>query len=104
SLLPRRHQRPSFFPYTTLFRSLAGERLGIIGRHKVTARREGQPLGADPGRDHGFLHRERFEDLEARSATRPERHDVDSRLRDKRSEEHTSELQSLTNLVFPLLL
>src|SRR5438046_7918814 len=69
----------TLFPYTTLFRSPARERSGR------------PPGGGGPG---------------ARSArdTPGRRHRSPPRARRARSEEHTSELQSLTNLVCRLLL
>src|SRR5258706_11760535 len=70
----RRPPRSTLFPYTTLFRS---------GRHVRHARCSGELAKAQPRRDEGpeSLRRDRY-----------------------RSEEHTSELQSLTNLVCRLLL
>src|SRR5438093_10060563 len=71
----RQPPRSTLFPYTTLFRSLTREPLHA--RHQVRIR--GRPCyGDDIGPIRGI-------------------HDV-------RSEEHTSELQSLTNLVCRLLL
>src|SRR5260370_26048435 len=92
----RRPPRSTLFPYTTLFRS----HLFRIGR-KSAARRA--LVAAAPPRA-GALRRPRF---------RPEqRHRRDCRLlrqtaadsRRRRSEEHTSELQSHLNLVCRLLL
>src|SRR5437016_6753057 len=68
----RRPPRSTLFPYTTLFRSHAGRRLGL-------------PPQARGGR--------RVDPCHPRRLTRM-----------ARSEEHTSELQSLTNLVCRLLL
>src|SRR2546430_11500270 len=87
----RRPPRSTLFPYTTLFRSLAGlpaqERLGVFslgvpeGVLEQDPQRVGEPLGTlEP------------EDLVAAVP------DV------QRSEEHTSELQSQSNLVCRLLL
>src|SRR5258706_9974801 len=70
----RRPPRSTLFPYTTLFRSLYAGGGGAVRFKKDLA----SVLGVDPGTD-------------ARSFL-------------KRSEEHTSELQSLTNLVCRLLL
>src|SRR5437016_8236403 len=75
----RRPPRSTLFPYTTLFRSLAG--LGGLG----------VLLGGDAG------DADRADDLVLVD-------DRDAALEDARSEEHTSELQSLTNLVCRLLL
>src|SRR2546430_10909326 len=85
----RRPPRSTLFPYTTLFRSPHG---------RLDPRRPVQILAADPVRQHtefaqrlGELHLGRA--LERRGA--PVR---------MRSEEHTSELQSQSNLVCRLLL
>src|SRR5262249_59584315 len=75
-LMIRRPPRSTLFPYTTLFRSLGPAVDDQLGH-----------AGADGGRD-----------LEAGAAER--RRQVQA----VRSEEHTSELQSLTNLVCRLLL
>src|SRR5438093_6690382 len=83
-LMIRPPPRSTLFPYTTLFRSL--------NRHSLRLRHEGP-------------------DELPRQRLRPEhlgRHRDDLGLRERvqvqRSEEHTSELQSLTNLVCRLLL
>src|SRR2546430_4489554 len=73
-LMIRRPPRSTLFPYTTLFRSLAG-REACAGDHEVRA-----------GLEHGGFVR-----AGANEAT-------------VRSEEHTSELQSQSNLVCRLLL
>src|SRR2546430_4376851 len=72
----RRPPRSTLFPYTTLFRSP-----GNGGRGAPRASRAGPGAGGGAARQH--------------SATRRER---------ARSEEHTSELQSQSNLVCRLLL
>src|SRR3712207_8706551 len=79
----RQPPRSTLFPYTTLFRSSAGEllALGPGGRRLLTG------FGADLGAT-GRLHR-----AQERTATAPDR-----------SEEHTSELQSRQYLVCRLLL
>src|SRR5258706_9333354 len=70
----RRPPRSTLFPYTTLFRSPVSQRLTIV---------ESAPMSsASLLCDHPFF----------------------SRSCRRRSEEHTSELQSLTNLVCRLLL
>src|SRR5262249_58110988 len=81
-LMIRRPPRSTFFPYTTLFRS---HRLGVAAAEPALRRQGG-------GAAIGF----------ARTAWRRARA-VRSAQGD-RSEEHTSELQSLTNLVCRLLL
>src|SRR5258706_10213444 len=83
----RRPPRSTLFPYTTLFRSLALHRIGSLGH--------GQAPSVDDYASNRFaiVHQvEAFVD-----ALRP-------CLEYIRSEEHTSELQSLTNLVCRLLL
>src|SRR5688572_32256806 len=80
----RRPPRSTLFPYTTLFRSIAGDgsRILLLGE-TVSDRRQIAHDQADQQREGGY-------DLE-----------IDQRLR---SEEHTSELQSQSNLVCRLLL
>src|SRR5438093_5192256 len=77
----RRPPRSTLFPYTTLFRS----RLAFGGRADRLAR--SQDVAADHAADQGAV----------RGAQALGQHHI-------RSEEHTSELQSLTNLVCRLLL
>src|SRR5947209_13233385 len=87
--MPRRPPRSTLFPYTTLFRSLAG-----LLRQNLIHRDAGiEPRLAQRGRDVGQEPRARFRVRAARA----------SRTR-KRSEEHTSELQSRQYLVCRLLL
>src|SRR2546427_1693915 len=78
----RRPPRSTLFPYTTLFRSLVDHRTGWPSRHPnfeiVRGRKHGATNGKRP----------------ARASQQPE----------GRSEEHTSELQSQSNLVCRLLL
>src|SRR2546427_3542607 len=83
----RRPPRSTLFPYTTLFRS---------GRARVRGRRAG-PTGDSRGwkRRHGHVAR--------RAVARRRRH-LHGVGRGGRSEEHTSELQSQSNLVCRLLL
>src|SRR2546427_5895152 len=88
----RRPPRSTLFPYTTLFRShgkrrvVAGRktRLGGKAGERRAARRSAGDQGAHP--------------LSERDRTRGARLDA------HRSEEHTSELQSQSNLVCRLLL
>src|SRR5258706_9061769 len=87
-LMIRRPPRSTLFPYTTLFRSLVGpHRRRRAGAGGMSAQSTGTGIH---GRDQ----------LEARGESQraPAARDGD------RSEEHTSELQSLTNLVCRLLL
>src|SRR5438093_4333669 len=87
----RRPPRSTLFPYTTLFRSLALDR---------AERLRGLELGRDPERP--LLGRVRLHHFRARHLAVL---DLLSEPRiGSRSEEHTSELQSLTNLVCRLLL
>src|SRR5687767_15687184 len=99
----RRPPRPTPFPYTTLFRSLerrrdaparAGEQ--DVARDGARARRRarGEPRTAGPDAD-------RTQDLHPHQQHEP---DPARRLAGARSEEHTSELQSLAYLVCRLLL
>src|SRR5688572_32060174 len=80
----RRPPRSTLFPYTTLFRS--GEADGV--RHILVAEQDVE--GGDGG------------DEEGRARQQNQR--VDFEVREGRSEEHTSELQSQSNLVCRLLL
>src|SRR2546427_4727674 len=79
-LMIRRPPRSTLFPYTTLFRSGDAVRVGVGATHLGRGNREG--VIAEIGR-----------------GLREQRLDVASR-----SEEHTSELQSQSNLVCRLLL
>src|SRR2546422_10953874 len=84
-LMIRRPPRSTLFPYTTLFRSHAGERAGgdvgdqQCGGGHGERQRAGERGGGGDGDDHGHERR-------------------------PRSEEHTSELQSRLHLVCRLLL
>src|SRR2546430_2868328 len=75
-LMIRRPPRSTLFPYTTLFRSHAGAQLE--GRHRLLGSSDPRSLTGDRGQ------------VATRSV--------------QRSEEHTSELQSQSNLVCRLLL
>src|SRR5438045_6114519 len=80
----------TLFPYTTLFRSARADHRGPADREdRARARRDHQP---ERERRRLRLRRDRTEELHGR-AGRPDR-----------SEEHTSELQSLRHLVCRLLL
>src|SRR5258708_21859988 len=78
----RRPPRSTLFPYTTLFRSL-----------EITDAAELVSAGAEHERLHGLVRL----DVGRRHQLRDGRHQ-------RRSEEHTSELQSPDHLVCPLLL
>src|SRR2546430_10874354 len=84
----RRPPRSTLFPYTTLFRSRLQGRMGLSHAGDVAAGRRHVPVSAV------F-----FDCLEI------DGHDLrDVPLAERRSEEHTSELQSQSNLVCRLLL
>src|SRR2546430_15175893 len=82
-LMIRRPPRSTLFPYTTLFRSVS-ETAGMATLKRISAWRLGQELN-----------RGRFSLLELPTVLRGS---------ENRSEEHTSELQSQSNLVCRLLL
>src|SRR5436190_17390619 len=93
----RRPQRSALFPYTTLFRSVADQDLAGLERRQCRCRK-GQDQARAAGRGHDPAHRRI-----------PTRHEVAqvSQCREGlrlRSEEHTSELQSHSELVCRLLL
>src|SRR2546430_9562816 len=83
-LMIRRPPRSTLFPYTTLFRS--PHLRNLPWRRAVLARDVAEPIRAQP---------------HARVQDHPASHD---RAAVTRSEEHTSELQSQSNLVCRLLL
>src|SRR5262249_59500575 len=92
------------FPYTTLFRSLV-ERLGDLehrARHRVEdVRLQLRHLHRWPARDPGRALSSRPRRRGLRRPALPLHHAALARAHDPvrpRSEEHTSELQSLTNL------
>src|SRR2546423_6968224 len=87
----RRPPRSTLFPYTTLFRSLRGR--GEISTHGVDGRGE--------LRQRALRHHLRAVDRQTRAARR---NDAPMHALQRRSEEHTSELQSLAYLVCRLLL
>src|SRR5688572_32752702 len=85
----RRPPRSTLFPYTTLFRS---RRRGPCGGARAPRLEAGQPLSDAPPRRHAAREGPRLRHLE------------DHLRAEQRSEEHTSELQSQSNLVCRLLL
>src|SRR3712207_9012319 len=89
----RRPPRSTLFPYTTLFRSRHGadHRVPDVGGQ---ARSGGDRLGADPA----------LVGIAVRPAAGPGHRLADRRAVRRRSEEHTSELQSRQYLVCRLLL
>src|SRR5437016_6475267 len=96
----RRPPSSTLFPYTTLFRSLAREE--SRGAH---SRIDFQKLDPSWGAKNNIIQRD-GEAMKLRQENVPEMPDELRSLlaEEKRSEEHTSELQSLTNLVCRLLL
>src|SRR2546430_11844404 len=88
----RRPPRSTLFPYTTLFRSAARERDRREGRDLADAHQRDGPGGS-------------LRDRPRRALGRPGIRQARVRRRGRaRSEEHTSELQSQSNLVCRLLL
>src|SRR2546430_9088583 len=87
----RRPPRSTLFPYTTLFRSALDQRRLLDLPREVTVVR-----GEDPDAE-GQRHRRVDEDERAVTV-------VETEGDEHRSEEHTSELQSQSNLVCRLLL
>src|SRR5258706_3150426 len=95
-LMIRRPPRSTLFPYTTLFRSTETEQLA----QRLSVLRLAEPVGAVVRAaldEHEPLRRAR---AFVQRASAPKRFV----LVEGRSEEHTSELQSLTNIVCRLLL
>src|SRR5262249_61921083 len=91
-----RPPRSTLFPYTTLFRSMDGE-----CRTVPALRRDLAPDADDPGLSRGEVP---LHVAVVLLAERRRHQPADVLADDLRSEEHTSELQSLTNLVCRLLL
>src|SRR2546430_7758700 len=87
----RRPPRSTLFPYTTLFRSLEAPIPGVRRGRKPHQQQREQDAGRDEER-----RRERRSQRRARPPA--------AELERQRSEEHTSELQSQSNLVCRLLL
>src|SRR2546430_8502870 len=87
----RRPPRSTLFPYTTLFRSVLDLPTPEFRRHRC---------GLLHGHALSACHRDRQETEQTRPLDPPQR----VRAAQGRSEEHTSELQSQSNLVCRLLL
>src|SRR5258706_12181017 len=94
-LMIRRPPRSTLFPYTTLFRSL---------RARGQAARARLPQPGRHGRIPRFHRRRERERVHSRSRDFAQDARQVRLRRQPRSEEHTSELQSLTNIVCRLLL
>src|SRR5438477_10947974 len=92
-VIVRRPPRSTLFPYTTLFRSGVGVRIGLGGRRPPAE--PGHVLAADP-----CVYSRRKNSCVANTRTSRRQ----GRAPARRSEEHTSELQSHVNLVCRLLL
>src|SRR5256885_5223785 len=91
-LMIRRPPRSTLFPYTTLFRSVKGVLAGAAGGVIPQI-----AIGADAAGD-------ATEPITDTGTTALSLSEASRLLRQKRSEEHTSELQSPCNLVCRLLL
>src|SRR3712207_7149657 len=94
----RRPPRSTLFPYTTLFRSEDRETITRI------VERFGEDILGERGIDRRALGRKVFGDPEALSDLEEILHPLVRCETDRRSEEHTSELQSRQYLVCRLLL
>src|SRR3712207_8715361 len=93
----RRPPRSTLFPYTTLFRSLDE----VLERQPLD--RLAQRCATDPDLAHQLVLDERGAGMKAQGHDPVAKLEVRA-LRDQRSEEHTSELQSRQYLVCRLLL
>src|SRR2546427_9054205 len=100
----RRPPRSTLFPYTTLFRSPAPVEDAIVQLMTYMVENENAALLV-PARFLGQLH-PHYRELQAALAIQvaDEARHIDVFTRRIRSEEHTSELQSQSNLVCRLLL
>src|SRR2546430_13037994 len=94
----RRPPRSTLFPYTTLFRSSAPGVVRLAGEQRLA---HGHERSLDES--HEEARREQREER-AREAREDRAQRESNRARKQRSEEHTSELQSQSNLVCRLLL
>src|SRR2546430_3803038 len=94
----RRPPRSTLFPYTTLFRSISiGEAVGVIAAQSIGE--PGTQLTMRTFHIGGAASR-----AAAASSVEVRNKGVEGTHGELRSEEHTSELQSQSNLVCPLLL
>src|SRR2546430_13003426 len=91
--------KSTLFPYTTLFRSRRKLDQGLDTAETLRQGEQLSPLHGPPGRFQAALHLERDHAAKARHLA-----PCQLALRIARSEEHTSELQSQSNLVCRLLL
>src|SRR5688572_30936525 len=96
----RRPPRSTLFPYTTLFRSRMCEACDKSGSYGVADSDHDQGNGTG-----GFFYRKRGGGSRSHDDIAPGSDQLrDERRKSLRSEEHTSELQSQSNLVCRLLL
>src|SRR3989441_9679597 len=105
----RRPPRSTLFPYTTLFRSVRVLDVDQVGRHRAAAERGAQGRNgrrmAEPGRIFQIDQPEPARELGDQVVLLVVQHrGAEPRDTLARSEEHTSELQSLAYLVCRLLL
>src|SRR5206468_13025241 len=98
---PRPPPGPPLFPYTTLFRSAAVDAIEALGQPRQVFRRDagagvvhGHRIPARLRRPHIYFHEAAGGRVAHRIA-----HEVGERALPLRSEEHTSELQSRSDLV-----
>src|SRR3546814_4135003 len=95
---PRSTRTDTLFPYTTLFRSGMGDRIGVHVHH--VAAKLVAPFGDRPGEPDV----ERHHDQRRRHQSGTELHEEDDadrrQFQHRRSEEHTSELQSLMRISY----
>src|SRR2546430_13063177 len=97
-LIIRRPPRSTLFPYTTLFRSRRAS--SRWSKEHSACQRASSRASSSTQRDRSLVE----EDLHAGPVLRRGRSDVLLAALEERSEEHTSELQSQSNLVCRLLL
>src|SRR2546430_16738783 len=98
----RRPPRSTLFPYTTLFRSKSGGGSAVTGCHTgITQENE---RGGSPAGSCGRLRQCRHDGISGGPAPEFLFSGSERALAGGRSEEHTSELQSQSNLVCRLLL
>src|SRR3546814_1850547 len=101
---PRSTRTDTLFPYTTLFRSTFADRgwrggQPVVGKdrkgHLPLSHKDGLPLGERQRQSAGQSCRTRY-----RSRPSPRRRSGEGAERCRRSEEHTSELQSLMRISY----
>src|SRR2546430_13591305 len=90
----RRPPRSPLFPYTTLFRSFPARTMALRSPPGLSKRRTGQPISLNPAAILSAVGSD-FRSRQTLTKATPSF---------RRSEEHTSELQSQSNLVCRLLL